>query len=726
MAKTTVRKKNTAKGKTGEKSSGKTLVVVESPTKAHTLSKILGSKYMVKASMGHIRDLPKSRMAIDIENNFEPEYILVKGKAKLKNELVKAASECKQVLLASDPDREGEAISWHLAYLLGIDVASPSRIRIYEITSKAVKEAVKNPEPIDMDKVKAQQARRILDRLVGYTLSPLLWKKVRYGLSAGRVQSVALTLICNKEKEIQAFVSREYWVVMVHASAGDGRAYNLRVERCDGKTLLKNAKTMGIERAEEAQKIASDIQNGILKVKSFATKEGERRALPPFKTSTLQQEAARKLSFSPRKTMRIAQSLFEGVSVPGKGTAGLITYMRTDSLRLAPEALSMARGYISSNFDSKYLPDKPNFFSAKGRSQDAHEAIRPTDVNLTPDSLKNVLNKDQMKLYSLIWKRFLACQMTKAVVANSVLDAESGPYELRQAGSRVVFDGWSAVWPLELKENTLAAANEDEILSVDSVDQDQRFTIPPARYSEARLIKTLEDNGVGRPSTYATIVETLYDRNYVEKNDDKKLEPTSLGMTVDGFLLQYFDEKSQSAIVDVNFTARMEDDLDSIEGNKLEWLDVISSFWKDFGKAMAVAEKADRVPLPPPEPIGEDCPQCGAPLVKKRGRFGEFIACSAYPKCKYSRPILDKIGVKCPKCGNTDGGEVIKRKTKKGRRRVFYGCSRYPECDFVSWDAPTGEKCPVCGGPMFVKAGKRKPYCPQCDTGKGKKSSDEK
>lgn len=721
MAKTAVRKKNTA----SEKSNGKTLIIVESPTKAHTLSKILGSRYMVKASMGHIRDLPKSRIAIDIENDFKPEYILVKGKAKLKNELVKAASECKQVLLASDPDREGEAISWHLAYLLGVDVNSPSRIRIYEITSKAVKEAVQKPGPIDMNKVKAQQARRILDRLVGYTLSPLLWKKIRYGLSAGRVQSVALTLICDREKEIRAFVPKEYWVVMVNASADDGRAYSLRVESCEGKSLLKNGKSLGIQKADEAEKIASDILNATLKVKSFTTKESIRRALPPFKTSTLQQEAARKLSFSPRRTMRVAQSLFEGVSIPKRGTTGLITYMRTDSLRLAPEALAMARGYISANFDDKYLPGKPNFFSAKGRSQDAHEAIRPTDVTLTPDSLKEVLNRDQLKLYGLIWKRYVASQMSEAIVANSVLDAESGPYGLRQIGSRLVFDGWSAVWPLELKEDTLSAAEEGEILSVDSVDKDQRFTSPPARYSEAKLIKTLEDNGVGRPSTYATIVETLYDRNYVEKNEDKRLVPTSLGMTVDGFLLQYFDEKSPSAIVDVNFTARMEDDLDNIEGNKQEWLDVISEFWKCFSKAMDLAEKADKVPLPPPEPIGEDCPQCGAPLVKKRGRFGEFIACSAYPKCKFSRPILDKIGVMCPKCGETQGGEVIKRKTKKGRRRVFYGCSRYPDCDFVSWDAPTGEKCSVCGGPMFVRVGRKRSYCPQCDAGKNKEDADE-
>lgn len=714
MAKTAVKKTKS----TSKSAKGKTLVVVESPTKAHTLSKILGSKYMVKASIGHIRDLPKSRMAIDIENDFQPEYILVKGKAKLKNELVKAASECDKVLLASDPDREGEAIAWHLADILGVGAESQSRIRIYEITSKAVKEAVNSPEPIDMDKVSAQQARRILDRLVGYTLSPLLWKKIRYGLSAGRVQSVALTLICDREKEIQAFVPKEYWVVTVQTSAVDGRQYSLKVESFEGRSLLKNGKSFLISNGEDAEKIACEISKNSVLVKDFKTKESIRKALPPFKTSTLQQEAARRLSFSPRRTMRIAQSLFEGVAVPGRGTTGLITYMRTDSLRLAPEAVSMARNFISANFSEKHLPDKPNFFASKGRSQDAHEAIRPTDVTLTPDFLEDVLNKDQHKLYSIIWKRYVASQMAPAIVANSTLDAESGSYGLRQTGSTLVFDGWSSVWPLDLKDDGLPVANPGEELNVASIDKDQRFTKPPVRFSEARLIKTLEDKGVGRPSTYATIVETLYDRDYVEKDEDKRLMPTALGMTVDGFLLKYFNEESLSAIVDVSFTATMEENLDDIEDHKQQWLDVISEFWNNFRKTMDIAEKADRVPLPPPEPIGEDCPQCGEQLVKKRGRFGEFIACSGYPACKFSRPILNKIGVKCPKCGDSDGGEVIKRRSKKGRRRTFYGCSRYPECDFVSWDAPTGEKCSVCGAYMVKKAGKKSAVCSECGSKK--------
>ncbi len=721
MAKTAVKKTNS----TSKSAKGKTLVVVESPTKAHTLSKILGSRYMVKASIGHIRDLPKSRMAIDIDNDFQPEYIIVKGKAKLKNELVKAASECEKVLLASDPDREGEAIAWHLSDILGVGTESPSRIRIYEITSKAVKEAVNNPEPIDMNKVNAQQARRILDRLVGYTLSPLLWKKIRYGLSAGRVQSVALTLICDREKEIQAFIPREYWVVTVNASAEDGRVYSLKVESLEGKSLLKDGKPFLISNAEEAEKIALEVSRNQVVVTDFNTKTSNRNALPPFKTSTLQQEAARRLSFSPRRTMRIAQSLFEGVAVHGRGTTGLITYMRTDSLRLAPEALSMARNFISNSFSEKYLPEKPNFFSSKGRSQDAHEAIRPTDVTLTPEFLEDVLNKDQHKLYSIIWKRYLASQMAPAVVASSSLNAESGPYGLRQTGASLIFDGWSAVWPLDLKDDSLAIAEPGENLTVASVEKDQRFTKPPVRYSEARLIKTLEDKGVGRPSTYATIVETLYDRDYVEKDENKRLMPTPLGMTVDGFLLKYFNEQSPSAIVDVSFTARMEENLDDIEDNNKQWLGVISAFWNDFSKTMDVAEKAERVALPPPEPIGENCPECGEPLVKKRGRFGEFIACSGYPKCKFSRPILDKIGVKCPKCGDSEGGEVIKRKSKKGKRRTFYGCSRYPECDFVSWDAPTGENCPECGGPMFKKTGKKHPVCPECGSEKAKKSDNE-
>ena len=706
----------TARSKSGAASSGKgkTLVMVESPTKAHTLKKMLGSKYLVKASMGHIRDLPKSRMAIDIDNDFEPEYILVKGKARLKNELVKLASEADRVLLAADPDREGEAIAWHLSEILGVDTSQPCRVRIYEITKKAVKEAVAGPQPLDMNKVYAQQARRILDRLVGYSVSPLLWKKIRYGLSAGRVQSVALDLICAREREIEAFVPKEYWVVTVKASSEDGREYEMRVESFKGKTLLKDGKPFLINDVSEAARIEEEIASSDILVTEFKKKESPRRALPPFKTSSLQQEAARRLRFSPRKTMRVAQSLFEGVNVPGKGLTGLITYMRTDSLRMAPEAISSVRELVSSRYGKDMLPDKPNYFSSKGRSQDAHEAIRPTDIRLDPEEIKPHLNNDQYRLYSLIWKRALASQMRPAIIASVTLDAEAGHYGLRQTGAHLVFKGWSEVWPLEMTDKVLSPAVIGEKLDLQEIEKDQRFTRPPGRYSEARLIRTLEDNGVGRPSTYASIVETLYDRAYVEKDEDSKLKPTALGMTVDGFLLEHFSAKEQASIVDAAFTARMEDSLDDVEEDKQKWLEVVRSFWSSLDNTITEAQKAPRVPLPEPEPIGEDCPECGEPLVKKRGRFGDFIACSGYPKCRYTRPILDKVGVICPKCGETDGGEIVAKKTRKGRRRTFYGCSRYPDCDYISWYKPTGDKCPVCVGVMEEKARGKAPVCASC------------
>ena len=712
------KKKKTGTSRTGSgkvsSGKGKTLVLVESPTKAHTLTKMLGSRYLVKASMGHIRDLPKSRLAIDIENDFEPEYILVKGKAKLKNELVKFASEADRVLLAADPDREGEAIAWHLSEILGVDPASPCRIRIYEITKKAVKDAVSDPQPVDLNKVYAQQARRILDRLVGYSVSPLLWKKIRYGLSAGRVQSVALNLICSREREIDAFVPREYWIVTVKASSEDGREYEMRVESFGGRSLLKDGRPFLIHNAEEAARIEEEISGSDIIVRDFTKKESPRKALAPFKTSSLQQEAARRLRFSPRRTMRVAQSLFEGVNVPGKGLTGLITYMRTDSLRVAPDAVAAARELIVSCYGEGLLPEKPNYFSSKGRSQDAHEAIRPTDVKLDPEDLKPHLQSDQYKLYSLIWKRFVASQMRPAIIASVTLDADAGSYGLRQTGAHLVFKGWSEVWPLEMKDQVLAPALPGERLDLQGIEKEQRFSKPPGRYSEARLIRALEDNGVGRPSTYASIVETLYDRSYVEKDEESKLKPTPLGMTVDGFLLEHFFGKDQSSIVDAAFTARMEDSLDDVEENTQDWLGVVRSFWNSLDHTISAAAMAPRVPLPEPEPIGEDCPECGSPLVKKRGRFGDFIGCSGYPECRYTRPILDKIGVLCPKCGETEGGEIIAKKTRKGRRRTFYGCSRYPECDYISWYRPTGEKCPVCGGVMEQKSRGKAPVCASC------------
>lgn len=698
--------------KTRSSSTGGTLVVVESPTKAKTLTKILGPGYTVKASVGHIVDLPKSRLAIDVDSDFQPEYILVKGKAKIKRELQTLASKNAKVLLASDPDREGEAIAWHLAGLLDIDPASSCRVLFHQITKDAVLQAMEEPIPIDMAKVDAQQARRVLDRLVGYTLSPLLWKKIRYGLSAGRVQSVALTILCDREREIEAFQPQEYWTVEAKASSEDQRSYRLKVEKKDGKSLMVKGKPLKIDSLEMAQEISETLHREGITVTSFITREGRRKAPAPLKTSTLQQEAARRMGYSPRRTMRVAQSLFEGVNVPGRGLTGLITYMRTDSLRLAPEAVSTIRSLVLSNWGKPYLPEKPNIFSATGRSQDAHEAIRPTDPSLFPEELKDVLSPEQYRLYDLIWKRTVASQMAPARIDNTVVEAASGPYGLRQKGAVLRFDGWGKIWPIDTKDDLISPAIEGESLSVDDVAMDKKETKPPARFSEASLIKTLEDQGVGRPSTYASIVETLYDRAYVEKDDDKHLVPTALGRIVDDFLLSHFSVDSVSPIVNSGFTATMEDSLDEVEESKKEWVKVVSLFWEPFTKAIEEAEKAPKVPPPPPELIGESCPECGKDLVKKRGRFGEFIACTGYPDCKYTRAILKKIGVPCPKCGQDQGGEVVQRKSKKGR--VFYGCSRYPECDYVSWNRPAAHKCPECGGDMEFKGRAKTPFCVSC------------
>ena len=695
---------------------GKTLVIVESPSKATTLNGILGRGYIVRSSKGHIRDLPKSRMAIDIEHDFAPEYILVRGKAELKNELLTLAKSASRVLLASDPDREGEAIAWHLADVLGVDLKEKCRVRFYEITANAVKEAVKTPDFINLNKVDAQQARRILDRLVGYTLSPLLWQKVRYGLSAGRVQSVALNLICEREREIQKFVPDAYWAVTVRASApapnpkGGLREYELKAEKLDGHTLLKGNLPLLINSEERAKEILAEVRNNPLRVSEFRLRESPRNAPAPFRTSTLQQEASRRLSMGSRRTMRIAQELYEGLNLPGRGHVGLITYMRTDSLRLSDEALSTCRDYIARAYDDRYLPKGPNHYSAPGRSQDAHEAIRPTDVTLTPESVKDSLTSEQFRLYDLIWRRFVACQMTPAVAARATLWAEAGRVGLRQEGESLVFDGWSALWPLELKGGQIEPIEEGTELTPLSMEKEQKFTRPPARYSEATLIKTLEENGVGRPSTYATIAGTLDLRGYVEKNEEKRFCPTPLGMTVDDFLMRYFNRKDLSSIVDAGFTAQMEKELDDVEEAERQWLDVVREFWTEFSRTVEEAKGAEHVPMPEPERIGEDCPECGKPLVKKLGRFGEFIACSGYPDCRYTRAILATIGVKCPKCGEEHGGEIIKRKSKKGR--TFYSCSRYPDCDYISWNQPTGDRCPECGAELFKRG--RTLFCAGC------------
>lgn len=663
-------------------SKGKTLVIVESPAKARTLEKILGRDYHVEASIGHVRDLPKARIAVDVDNNFAPEYINVRGKAALIRTLKAASDASARTLLASDPDREGEAISWHLATLLGIDPSSDCRIRMQEITEQGVRGAVSSPDRIDMDLVDAQQSRRVLDRLVGYNLSPLLWYKVHRGLSAGRVQSVALRIVCEREDEIEAFVPKEYWLLDVEAGKKEEsgtRKYTMRVDKKNKKAFIPEDAVQSLE-AEKA------IRGNPVVVESFKVKETKRSPLPPFKTSVLQQEASRRLGYAPRRTMRIAQSLYEGVDIPGRGPVGLITYMRTDSLRLSPEALNSSRKYIEQNMGNDYLPEKPNIYTPKGKAQDAHEAIRATDPFLTPESLKPHLRPEQFKLYEMIWNRFIASQMAPARVARTTIEASSGEYGMKQAGIVVLFPGWGKVWPLGVKDVNIPPAQIGETLDLFDIKREQKFTQPPARYTDAGLVKVLEEKGIGRPSTYASIIETLSDRGYVERGDeDKKLVPTKLGRIVNTFLVRYFPK-----LINTEFTAQMESELDSVESGKVNWIDVVREFWNGFKPILDNASaNAERMQLAPEE-VGEDCPECGKPLVIKRGRFGEFIACSGYPDCKYTRRIVKTTGIKCPKCGE---GELIRRKAGKGKAkgRFFYGCSRYPDCDFVSWKKPNAK-----------------------------------
>ncbi|QVL35486.1 type I DNA topoisomerase [Aminirod propionatiphilus] len=668
----------------------KTLVIVESPTKAKTLSKMLGRNYEIKASMGHVRDLPKSRLGVLVEEDFAPEYILVRGKGSVVKELKSRAKGADRILLASDPDREGEAIAWHLAFILGIDPAAACRIRLFEITKQGVKEAVAHPEPIDLRRVDAQQARRVLDRLVGYRLSPLLWNKIRSGLSAGRVQSVALRILCEREREIEAFKEQEYWLVDVEAGKDD-RRYRLRLERRDGKALTLTC-------AEEAEAAERELRRHPLVVVDWKAKESRRTPLPPFKTSTLQQEAGRRLGYAPKRTMAVAQSLYEGVEIPGKGPVGLITYMRTDSLRVSESAQEACRAFIESRWGSDYLPEKANEHKSRGRVQDAHEAIRPTDVTFEPQEIKAHLSREQFQLYDLVWRRFVASQMAAARLSRTTVDVEAGPFGLRQSGVSLLFQGWGLLWSLDFKEGIIDGAERGEVLELLDVARTQKFTRPPSRYTESGLVKLLEDKGVGRPSTYAAIVSTLLDRGYAERGDEKKLVPTELGVVVCDFLVEHFSD-----LVNTDFTASMEEDLDQVEGGQRQWLDLVRSFWQTFSVDLAkVEELAPPVELPVRE-IGENCPDCGSPLVIKRGRFGEFIACSGYPQCKYSRPLLKTIGVACPKCKE---GEIARRRSKKGR--IFYGCSRYPDCDFVSWNEPTSRSCPDCGAFLEKKKKGRK------------------
>ena len=652
----------------------KTLVIVESPSKAKIIGKYLGSRYKVVASVGHVRDLPKSRLAVDIENNFEPDYINIRGKGDVIKALKKEAQAADRVLLATDPDREGEAISWHIAFLLGIDVTTPCRVKFNEINKEAVKEAIKNPEPIDMGLVDAQQGRRVLDRLVGYQISPLLWKKVSRGLSAGRVQSAALKLVCDRENEIQNFVPKEFWDL----SADFGDSFVAALSKISGKKA-------NVPDKETAEMIEAELSGGEYKVSSL--KNGTKKVKPyaPFTTSSLQQDASVKLGFSTKKTMQIAQQLYEGVNIKGVGARGLVTYIRTDSTRVSQSAREAAADFISNNLGAEYKGNNI-FVNKKKAMQDAHEAIRPSDVTLTPQIIADSLTADQLKLYDLIWKRFVSSQMAEARYSTSAVNIKNGKYEFRATGSRMAFDGWRKVYPVtQEKETYIPPLSEGQLLELKKLLKEQKFTQPPSRFTEASLVKELEEKNIGRPSTYASIISLLIDRRYV-KREKKALVPSKLGFDVIGILSEYFSD-----IVDVQFTGEMEDNLDRIEMREIHWKQVIADFYEGFSKELEVAEAEVEKIEKEVIPTGEKCELCGSPMVIKEGRFGPFIACSSYPVCKNTKPIVKKIGVACPKCGK----ELVEKKSRRGR--LFYGCEGYPECDVSFWDKPTGDKCPLCG-----------------------------
>lgn len=671
------------KTKTKRKKTQKNLVIVESPAKAKTIEKYLGRNYKVVASVGHIRDLKKSSMSIDFDNNYEPLYINIRGKGSLINDLKKEAKKAKKVYLASDPDREGEAISWHLAHILNLDETDKNRVVFNEITKDAVKNAFVEPRQIDMNLVDAQQARRVLDRIVGYSISPLLWKKVKKGLSAGRVQSVALKLIIDRENEIKAFKPEEYWTIDGFFQKGN-KKFQASFYGVDGKKLK-------LETNEDVQKVLALITSDTFEVAKVEKKERRRNAPLPYTTSSLQQDAANKINFRTRKTMMVAQQLYEGISLGKSGTQGLITYMRTDSTRISPVAQNEAANFITERFGATYSKHGNRVKNASG-AQDAHEAIRPSNVTLTPESIAQHLNKDQLKLYTLIWNRFVASQMTAAIFDTMKVHLEQNGVRFTANGSQVKFDGYLAVYNDSDKNKMLPDMAEGDSVKKVSTNPEQHFTQPPARYSEATLIKTLEENGVGRPSTYAPTLDVIQRRYYV-RLAAKRFEPTELGEIVNGLIVEFFPD-----IVDVKFTADMESKLDEVEEGKQQWQSVIDAFYKPFEKELAKAEtEIEKIQIKD-EPAGFDCELCGHPMVIKLGRYGKFYACSNFPECHNTKAITKEIGVTCPLCGE---GQVIERKTK--RNRIFYGCDRYPDCEFTSWDKPVGRTCPKSGDYLVEK-----------------------
>ena len=669
----------------------KALVIVESPAKAKTIEKFLGkSHYTVKASVGHVRDLPKSQLGVDIENNFEPKYINIRGKGDVIKELKKEAKKAKKVYLATDPDREGEAISWHLSYILNIDEDEKCRIEFNEITKGAIKNAIKNPRNIDLNLVDAQQARRVLDRLLGYQISPILWQKVRKGLSAGRVQSVTTKLICEREEEIKSFIPKEYWTIELVVLNKDGEEFTLKFYGEDGKKI-------DLENEAQVNKILDIINNAELTVSKIESKSRRKSAPKPFTTSVLQQDAANKLNFTTKKTMMVAQELYEGIDIKGEGTVGLISYIRTDSKRISEEAREKAKDYIVDSIGQNYYKDHTK--DSKGKKekkvQDAHEAIRPTSVERTPDSIKDSLSKDQYKLYNLIWRRFVASQMEDSIF--DVLNVECNIENLvfKATGSKLKFDGYTKIYNFTDREDKiLPSLSEGESLKIQKQDPQQHFTSPPPRYTEASLVKTLEELGIGRPSTYAPTITTILNREYVEK-EGTSLLPTELGIIVTKILDENFHK-----FMEVDFTADMESQLDPIEEGNAEWKHVVEEFYSPLEEAIKTAlENIEKVNMD--EETDEICELCGSNMVIKYGRFGKFMACKNYPECKNTKPIVNKIGVKCPKCKE---GDIIMRKSKK--KKVFYGCSNYPECDFVAWNKPVEEPCEECGSYMYEKYSK--------------------
>ena len=670
------------------------LVIVESPSKARTIQKYLGKDYDVIASNGHVRDLPKSKLGVDIEKGFEPVYTNMKGKETVIKELKKHAKKCDKIYLATDPDREGEAISWHLSQLLGLDMNEDNRVEFTEITKKGVQNGMSHPRKINIDLVNAQQARRILDRIVGYKLSPFLWKKVKRGLSAGRVQSVCVRLIVDRENEIKAFIPEEYWSIDASLSAkGSKKKFDAKLAKVKGKKF--EAKTK-----EETDEVLEPLKTADFIIDKVKKRLTNKRPYPPFTTSTMQQEASKRLGFTSKRTMSVAQGLYEGVDIEGMGAVGLITYMRTDSLRISQEAQEAAREYIGTHFGDEYVPEKPNIYHTSKNAQDAHEAIRPSMPGLEPDKIKSNLTAEQYKLYKLIWSRFIASQMENAKLNTTSVDITAGDCLFKASGYTVAFKGFMSVYDDIKEEKTKASElpemNEGDKLKVNSVAGNQHFTQPPARYNEASLIKTLEELGIGRPSTYAPTISTITARMYVEK-DGKQLKPTALGEVVTEVMKEHFKN-----IVDYKFTAEMETDLDEIGRGEKDWVKALDEFYKPFEKELEEAEErmeGKRVKVPYEE-TGIVCEQCGKPMVIKIGRYGKFLACTGFPECKNTRKIVQETNGVCPLCSK----RIILKKSKRGRS--FYGCEGYPDCNFMTWDIPTEEKCPQCGCTLFQHGGK--------------------